>query len=156
MKKILVACYSRTQTTKKLAEELAQKLGADIEEIKDTVDRSGGMGYLLSGKDATLRKLTTLEKTEKNPREYDLVIIGTPIWSWNMSVPIRTYHTEHKGEFPKVAFFCTMGGSGEKRAFAEMSEIIGKKPVATLAMKTVEVVKATAREKIDSFIARLG
>ncbi|MGW8184964.1 MAG: flavodoxin family protein [Candidatus Moraniibacteriota bacterium] len=152
MKKILVTYYSRTQTTRKVAENLAEKLGADIEEVKDTVDRTGVKGYWFSGKDATLRKLTVLEKSEKNLSDYDMVIIGTPIWSWNMSVPVRTYITENKDKFPDVAFFCTMGGSGDERAFKDMSEIIGKKPISILALKTVEVVKNSAEEKIEEFV----
>lgn len=156
MKKILIAYYSRTATTKKLAEKLAEKLGADVEEIKDTVERKGAKGYLISGRDATLRRLTVLEKSEKNLKDYNLVIIGTPIWSWNMSVPVRTYVTEHKDEFPDVAFFCTMGGSGDKRAFTEMAEIIGKKPSAVLALKTVEVVKNLAEGKIDKFSEKIN
>ena len=155
MKKILIVYYSRTQTTKKVAEILAEKLGADLEEIKDTVDRLGAKGYLISGRDATLRRLTTLLKSEKNPADYDLVIVGTPIWSWNMSVPVRTYITENKDKFPDVAFFCTMGGSGDERAFKEMSEIVGKEPAGTLALKTVEVVKNSAEEKIEEFVKAL-
>lgn len=155
MKKILVVYYSRTQTTKNVAKILAEKLGADLEEIKDTVNRMGAKGYLISGRDATLRRLTTLLKSEKNPADYDLVIIGTPIWSWNMSVPVRTYVTENKSNFPEVAFFCTMGGSGDERAFKEMSEIIGKEPVGTLTIKTVDVVKNLAEEKIEEFVKTL-
>jgi len=154
-KKILVVYYSRTQTTKKVAEILAEKLGADLEEIKDTVDRTGVKGYWLSGKDATLRKLTVLEKSEKDLSNYELVIIGTPIWFWNMSVPVRTYVTENKDKFPQVAFFCTMGGSGDERAFKEMSEIIGKESVNTLALKTIEVVKNSAGEKVEAFVTKL-
>lgn len=155
MKKILVVYYSRTNTTKKVAVQLVEKLGADVEEIKDTVDRTGARGYLISGRDATLRRLTVLEKSEKNPANYDLVIIGTPIWSWNMSVPVRTYIAENKDKFREVAFFCTMGGSGDERAFREMSEIIGKQPVTTLTLKTVEVVKNLGDEKIDKFFLKL-
>ena len=114
--KILIAYYSRTGTTKKVAEVLGIKLNADIEEIKDTVDRVGAKGYLLSGRDATLRRMTTIEPMQKNPADYDLVIIGTPIWSWNLSVPVRTYLEQHKTEFKNIALFCGMGGSGDKRA----------------------------------------
>lgn len=154
-KKILVVYYSRTQTTKKVATQIAEKFGADLEEIRDTVDRTGAKGYLISGRDATLRRLTTLEKSEKNLSEYDLVIIGTPIWSWNMSVPVRTYITENKDKFPKVAFFCTMGGSGDDRAFLEMGEIIGKKPLSTMAIKASEIAKKLEGEKIDKFVSGL-
>ena len=149
--KTLVVFYSRTGTTKKVAEAIAQKTGADLEEIKDTVDRNGAMGYLRSGRDAMKKKLTKLEPLLKNPADYDLVVIGTPIWGWNVSAPVRTFITERKDKFKKVAFFCTMGGSGDKNAFSEMEKIIGKKPVATLALTTKEVVSGNISEKIDGF-----
>lgn len=155
--KILVVFYSRTGTTRKVGEAIAEKLGAEIsaEEIKDTVDRSGIKGYLISGRDAMKRRLTKLEPASFNPAEYDLVIIGTPIWGWNMSVPVRTYITENKDKFKSVAFFCTMGGSGDGKAFSEMAKIIGKKPVATLALRTSEVVKNNFSEKLEKFIEKI-
>lgn len=151
MKKI-VFFYSRTRTTKKVAEMIAEKIGAEVEEIKDTVDRSGAVNYMRSGRDAMKRKLTKLEPFLKNPADYDLVIIGTPIWGWNMSVPVRTFAIEQKDNFKNMAFFCTMGGSGDKRAFSEMEEIIGKKPMATLALTTKEVASGDISEKITGFI----
>jgi flavodoxin len=155
MKKILVAYYSRTGTTRKVAEMLAQKLGAELEEIKDTVDRSGIKGYLLSGRDATLKKLTELYPIAKNPADYNLVLVGTPIWSWNVSTPIRTYVTEQKNNLKSVAFFCTMGGSGDGRAFATLSEISGQKPLATLALITREVTAGDIEKSIMDFIEKL-
>ncbi|MEI6596607.1 MAG: flavodoxin [bacterium] len=150
MKNILIVYYSRTGITKKLVDYIAKKIGAETEEIKDTVNRAGAVGYLLAGKDATLRKLTKLETPKLNPTNFDLVIIGTPIWSWNMSAPIRTYLEERKGQFKEVAFFCTMGGSGDERAFKEMMEIINKKPAVVLSLKTKEVV-AGKMKKADMF-----
>ncbi|MCX6761668.1 MAG: hypothetical protein NTY33_02385 [Candidatus Moranbacteria bacterium] len=154
--KILIAYYSRTGTTKKIAESLAEKLGADVEEIKDTVNRNGIKGYLLSGRDAMKKNLTKLEASKFSPKEYDLVIIGTPIWSWNLSVPIRTYLTDNNDQFSKVAFFCTMGGSGDEKAFAEMAEITNQKPLATLGLKTREVVKDNFLEKLEEFVEKLN
>jgi flavodoxin len=153
--KTLVAFYSRTGTTKKIGEVLAQKIGADVEEIRDTVERNGVKGYLISGRDAMKKKLTTLQPTACKVSDYDLVIIGTPIWSWNMSVPIRTYITENKGAFKKVAFFCTMGGSGDEKAFLEMENILGQKPLVTLALKTREVVKNNYSDKLENFLSQI-
>lgn len=155
--KILIAYYSRTGTTKKVAENLKAKLGAEVEmeEIQDSVERKGIKGYLISGRDAMRKKLTKLLPIQFPVENYDLVIIGTPIWGWNMSVPVRTYITEQKGKFKSVAFFCTMGGSGDDTAFNEMGEIIGQVPKATLALKTVEVVKNTFAEKLSEFIGKI-
>lgn len=153
--KTLVAYYSRTGTTKKVAKMIAQKLGAELEEIKDTVDRSGVKGYLLSGRDAMKKRLTTLEPATHNVSQYDLVIIGTPIWSWNMSVPARTYVTEQKDNFKDVAYFCTMGGLGSVRVFAGLAEITGKKPKATLAFTTKEVVSGNIESAVSVFTEKL-
>ena len=59
--------------------------------------------------------------------------------------------TENKDKLKNVAFFCTMGGSGDKKAFLEMEKIIGKNPKAVLALKTVEVVKNNFLEKVEKF-----
>ena len=154
--KILVAYYSRTGVTKKIADYVAKKISAEMEEIKDTINRAGALGYMMAGRDATLRRLTKLEMPKLNPANFDLVIIGTPIWSWNMSTPIRTYLEEYKNQFKQVAFFCTMGGSGDERAFKEMGEIIGKEPVATLGLKTVEAIKGEVIEKADYFCQKIS
>ena len=155
--KILITYYSRTGTTKKIAQSLKDKLGVEveIEEIQDSVNRQGMKGYLISGKDAMQRNLTKLLPVNLSPENYDLVIIGTPIWGWNISVPVRTYLNEQKGKFKEVAFFCTMGGSGDEKAFREMEEIIGKKPKAALALKTLEVVKNEFENKLNEFVGKL-
>lgn len=153
--KTLVVFYSRTGTTKKVAEALASKMGADLEEIKDTVDRSGIKGYLFSGRDAMKKNLTVLRQLSKDVSQYDLVVIGTPIWI-TVSVPVRTFLVQHKNEFAKnVAFFCTMGGSGDEKAFKEMEEIVGKKPLATLTLRTRDVVKGNMEHGTEEFLSIL-
>lgn len=153
--KILIIYYSRTGTTRKVAELLATKLGAEIEELKDTVDRSGAMGYLMAGKDASLKKLTKLEPLKHNLAEFELVIIGTPIWSWNLSVPVRTFLEEQKNKISKAAFFCTMGGSGDTRAKKDLEKIIGKGVITDLSLTTKEVVQNQHEEKVAEFVDRL-
>lgn len=153
--KTLIAFYSRTGNTKKIAEALAEKIGADLEEIKDTVDRSGLKGYLVSGRDAMKKKITKIEPPKFNPTDYELTIIGTPIWGWSMSVPIRTYIGEQKDNFDKVAFFCTMGGSGDRNAFLEMEKIIEKKPLSTFSIIDKEVKSGNFSEKVKEFSEKL-
>ncbi|MGZ7109578.1 MAG: flavodoxin family protein, partial [Methanobacterium sp.] len=59
--KILVVFYSRTDNTRKVAEEIKNSLDCDIEEIIDTQNRSGPLGYMRSGRDASRGKLTILK-----------------------------------------------------------------------------------------------
>ena len=153
--KILVAYYSRTGTTKKVAQEIAKKLGCDSEEILDTVNRAGVIGYMRSGRDASMKKQTKLKKIKKDPADYDLVIVGTPIWSWTVTPPARTYLAENKKAFKKVAFFCTQGGSGSEKAFAEMAKECGKRPKATLVLLTKEVQAGGYDGRIAEFLKKL-
>ena len=115
--KTLIVFYSITGTTRKVAHEIQKLLKADEEELIDK-NRSGPVGYLQAGKEATLEKLTEIKPIQKDPKKYDLVIIGTPIWAYNMCSAIRTYLTEKK--LKKVAFFCTMDNSGDDRTFKKM------------------------------------
>lgn len=153
--KILIVYYSRTGTTKKIALAVAKRICAEVEEIEDTINRNGIKGYLISGRDAMQKNITILKPSFKNPAEFDLVIIGTPIWAWRISAPVRAYITEKKNSFKKIAIFCTMGGSGDVKVFSEIAGIIGLKPVATLALLTKDVARDKFIEKLEKFVAKI-
>lgn len=147
----LVVFYSRTGNTKKVAEGISKILKCDIEEIRDKKDRSGAIGWLFAGKDATSRETTELGETVKDAAKYDVVIIGTPIWAFTVSPASKTYILQNRGKFKNVAFFCTEGGMGGKNAFAEMEKASGKKPLATLEIKSPEMKSGAYLEKAEKF-----
>jgi flavodoxin len=153
--KALVVFYSRTGMTKKIANAISASLDADIEEIEDVKSRRGVIGFLKSGREATLKKLADIRETKKNPSVYDIAIIGTPVWAANISSPVRTYLSQNNGRFKRVAFFCTMGGSGDSRPFKEMETVCGLKPVALLALKTEEVSKGAYAKKVEEFVYKI-
>jgi multimeric flavodoxin WrbA len=76
---------------------------------------------------------------QKNPANYDLVVIGTPVWFWSLSSPMRSWMEQNVVRRGRVAFFCTMGGSGARRVFATMARLIDRQPVATLALTDAQV-----------------
>ena len=47
-----------------------------------------------------------------------------------------------------------MGGSGQEKTYKKMAEIIGQQPIATLDLKTEEVVKDKAEERINEFVKK--
>lgn len=148
--KILITYYSRTGVTKKIGDELAKLLKADVDEIQGKTSYEGGLGYIKGGKEATFKQTPDIVQN-KDPSKYDLVIIGTPIWSWNMSSVTRSYLKNNN--FKKVAFFCTQGGSGDSRAFSEMEEL-SSKPLATLAILTKDVIKNN--HDLKDFISKIN
>jgi len=154
--KMLVAYYSRTCTTKKVGDEIAAKLKADKEEVIDRKNRKGAIGYMIGGKDAMSKKLTKINNLKKNPKNYELLIVGTPVWGFTVTPAIRTFLTQIKDYNKKAAFFCTMGGSGDERTFNEMQKLLPKaKLIATLALRTIEVKNNKYGDKLSEFIKKI-
>ncbi len=98
--KILIAYYSRTGHTEQVGKEIAVRCQADVDRIRDDgVDRSGLWGYLRSGWQAFSSATPPIHRATRNPAEYDLVVIGAPVWNWSLAAPVRTYALRHAGKF---------------------------------------------------------
>jgi len=154
--KTLVAYYSRSGHTEQVAKEIAARCQADIDRVRDDgVDRSGLGGYLRSGWEAFSGATPPIHRAAKDPAEYDLVVIGTPVWNWSLAAPVRTYALRHAGKFRQVAFFCTEGGSGERRVFDELQRICGRAPLATIVVRERELEPAKHARPLKLFLAHL-
>lgn len=153
--KTLVAFYSRTGNTRKVAEQLSKLLKCDCEEIVDAKNRYGIFGYLRGGRDAMRKNLTIINTPKKKLGKYGLIILGTPVWGARMAPAIRTYIEKHKDDFDKMAFFCTMGGSGGKKAMEEMAVFAGKRPKAKMEFFAREIAREQHHEKLSEFAGKL-
>lgn len=154
-RKVLVVYYSRTGTTRKVAEQIAAALGAEIEELADLKKRAGVIGFLRGAFDGLRKKTATLADTRHNPADYTLVVVGTPVWAGNMTPAVRAWLAAHADRLPDVAFFCTTGGSGIARTFAGMAALAGKDALATLALTAGQVKKDTTADKLAEFTGAL-
>jgi hypothetical protein len=156
MKETLVVYHSRTGYTRRIAEALARRRGADLEEIRLLRDRRGALGYLRCALEAHGRYAPRILPPRHDPRGYRLVVVGTPIWVWNLSSPVRSYLRAHRRELRRIAFFCTMGGAGADNAFRDMAKLSGKAPVATLALTDREIDAHRHRGKLTAFAKALA
>jgi flavodoxin len=153
--KILVVFYSRTGVTRSiagLAASVLKELGGEAvsvetEEIVDLKDRTGILGYLGAGRDAALKAEARIRPPRAKPEDFDLVVIGTPVWAFTAAPAVRTYCEQHCRNVRAVGFFCTMGGSGDRGAFQAMEAACGKKPLASLPL----VVKPGKVESVEVY-----
>ncbi|MDD4111130.1 MAG: flavodoxin domain-containing protein [Clostridia bacterium] len=126
--KILVTFYSKTGHTKRVSTDLAKNLKSDIDEIIDLKNRNGIWGWIKAGYDGFKGKLTEI-KNQKNPGNYDLVLVGTPVWGDNLSPAVRTYITKYKNDLKKVVVFTASGGAKIEKTVAQIEAIIDGKKV---------------------------
>lgn len=130
MANILCVYYSRTGRTRKLMQEIADQLGCEIVKLEDGVNRSGPGGWLLSGLQAVSRKVPPVKELQtKLPlKEYDLVIIGTPVWAGRCSAPVRSFLLQHGEELKKVAYLITRNSNVRYEEVFEQMDLYVRKP----------------------------
>ncbi len=92
MLKTLVVYYSLTGNTKMIAESIAEAMNTDVLALKPVKELKADsvMKYMWGGAQATMKKKPKLEDISIDPLAYDFIFIGTPVWAWTFSPPIRT------------------------------------------------------------------
>lgn len=146
--KCLVVYYTRTGKTRFVAETIAAELGADVEEIVDLKNRQGKLGWLSGGRDASRKSLTEIAPIKMAPADYDLIVIGTPIWAWSPTPAVRTYIKQNNLSGKKVALFYTSDGD-IKQADQKTRELLQNSAViSTLWLIAPLANKEDAQKKI--------
>jgi len=117
MKKILVAYFSASGVTAKVAEKMAKVAGADLFEIKPEQPYTRAD---LNWMDKQSR--STVEMKDRNCRpamaekpdvsSYDVILVGFPVWWYREPSIIDTFMESADFTGKTVVPFCTSGGSG--------------------------------------------
>jgi flavodoxin len=79
--KALLVYYSRTGNTHMIANTISESIKCDMEEIVEKDKRKGIIGYIKSGYQASRGKVVHIEDSKYEVSDYDLLIIGTPVWA---------------------------------------------------------------------------
>ena len=155
MKNILVVYFSRSGYTRRVAEYIAHAVGADCEAILEGRSRRGLLGYWRSAREGMRGIASDIEPGSANPRDYRLVVLGSPVWAGHVSSPVRAYIARHKTDLSNVALFCTEGGSGAPRVLQAMAALCGRTPVATAFFTDRDIDGAGFDSKAAPFISAL-
>jgi flavodoxin len=125
MPRYLVAYYSWTGNTEKIANLVAEKLSADIERVSEIEPRDGLFSFPAAVVASLLKRSPPISQSTKNVANYDVVILGSPVWASNMATPMRTFIMRENPRIKQFGLFCTLGGSGGKVAIARMATLCG-------------------------------
>lgn len=155
MTKTLVAYYSWSGNTEKVARAIAAALSADVEEIREIKPRTGLFAYVRAAIEASRRKAAPIAAAETDAGKYDVVILGSPVWAGEMAPALRAYIEREKHKFKNVALFCTLGGANGERALAGMRAAAGREPIAELLIDA-KALKSGWRRQVHDFAQSLG
>lgn len=114
--KTLIAYYSQSGQTKRMAEMLAEKLGADLYEIVPDRTYNGDMWKAWDEAQAERRKnkYPALKGTLPDISVYDTILIGTGIWGYTMANPVTSFIRQMDFTGKKMSAFWTFYDHGEK------------------------------------------
>ena len=118
MKKVLVAYFSASGVTKKVAEKIAAAVNGDLFQIEPAIayseedlnwmNKNSRSSLEMSDKDFR----PTMIKKELNLSEYDSILLGFPIWWYVAPTIINTFLESYDFSGKKITLFATSGGSG--------------------------------------------
>ena len=117
MSKTLVAYFSASGVTRRVAENLATAAGADIYEIRPAVPyTSADLNWMdkksrstVEMKDKSSRP--ELADTDADIASYDKIFVGFPIWWYTAPTIINTFLESYDFSGKTIVLFATSGGS---------------------------------------------
>ena len=116
-KKVLVAYFSATGTTKRVEQNLAKATGGDLYEIKPLKPYTNAD---LDWTDKNSRSSIEMKDHKSRPeivddgfsvKEYDTVYLGFPIWWYIAPTIVNTFLEKQDFSNKKIILFATSGGS---------------------------------------------
>jgi len=157
-KKILIVYFSASGNTRFIAELMAKAVDADLAELipKKKMNVSG-IGYFGWG----IRQLVGKEERELEPlpyniSEYDLIIVGTPVWSFTMTPPVRTFLKENNFDGKNIALFCCHGGNYAHTLDDMKAAVPGSSILGTIDfMNASELDKEDEKNRITKWMSSL-
>jgi flavodoxin len=123
--KTLVVYFSYSGNSGLVAGVLRDALAAETLELKlsDDKERKGLAKYVWGGKMAFSHARPSLKPYQAAWEDYDLIVIGGPVWAGSLSPALSTFLTETKIAGKKIALFCCYGG-GKGRFFDQLKALL--------------------------------
>lgn len=137
MSKTLVAFFSASGVTARVAKELAQAAGADLYEIRPEIPYTEAD---LNWMDKKSR--SSIEMNDKSSRpaladkdaqiaEYDTILLGFPIWWYVAPTIINSFLESYDFSGKKIVLFATSGGSGFGKAVQGLKPSVSPDTIIT-------------------------
>lgn len=153
--KAIIVYFSLEGNVKFVAEKISKQLNADLLRLNPQKDYPTGKvsKFFWGGKSVMFGEKPKLESYQFNKEDYDVIVIGTPVWASSYTPPIKTFLSENDLSGKSVAFFACQAGNDASKCFDKLkNELKDCQVAATLAL--VDPAKNKTNEnqlQIDTF-----
>lgn len=110
--KILIAYYSYSGNTRKIADMIHKKIGGDIAEIETVTPYPADYNEVVDQgqKEVNEGFMPAIKPLDKDPADYDTVVLGTPVWWYTFAPAVKTFLAQNDFSGKTVYPFITNGG----------------------------------------------
>lgn len=162
MPKSLVIYYSLEGNTGLIAKAVAETLQADLSELQPVkgIPNKGFFKFFWGGKQVIMKEQPELQPLKVNPAEYELIVLGTPVWAGNYAPAFRSFFAQYPLKGKQIALFCCYSGSEGKTIEALKAELPDNAFLGSIGFlnpgKTPEKSIQTAKEWAKSLLENAG
>lgn len=153
--KSIIVYFSLEGNVKFVAERITKQINADM--LCLTPEKGYPTGkvskFLWGGKSVMFGEKPKLEPYKFNKDDYDVIIIGTPVWASSYTPPIKTFLSDNDLSGKSVALFACQSGNDASKCFEKLkNELPDCKVAATLALTDPAKNKTNENQlQIDTF-----
>lgn len=114
MSKILIAYYSHSKNTERIANIIAAKTKGDIFKIEPLKPYPTSYNAVVEQAKTEIMSgfLPEINDKGRDFSAYEAIFVGTPNWWSTMAPPVKTFLTNNDFTYKKLGVFCTHGGGG--------------------------------------------
>ena len=148
MNKALIAYFSASGVTAKMARSLAEITGADLWEIRpeqpySQADLNWKNPLARCNREKLGKKDVPVTGSVENWAEYDLVYLGFPIWYYGAPNVVNTFCGGYDWTGKKLSIFATSGGSDIGKTAAKLESYVkGAQIVGAAVVRSADELAA--------------
>jgi flavodoxin len=155
MNDILIAWYSHSANTRKLAKLIGQKTGGDLQEILPQTPYPAAYNTVVAQakKEIQAGYRPVLQSLPQSIAGYGTVFVGSPNWWSTVAPPVAAFLEFFDFSGKTVIPFCTHGGGG----FGHIERDIAKQCPRSILLPGFAVYGGGSREAdVSAWLARIG
>jgi len=145
----LVIYYTLEGNTQFIADTLAKEMDFDVLQLKPIKDvpKKGFSKYVWGGKQVLFNQKPELEPFNKDFEQYDVIIMGSPVWASSYVPAYNTFFSENSIQNKKIALFCCYAGNEGKIFEAFKSKLSGNEILGQIGFK--DPLKYNTQQNMD-------
>lgn len=153
----LIAYYSRSANTRKIAELIHEEVGGTIFEIQPVTTYPVDYNAAVDQAKIEIQRVyrPALKSKINDIEAYDTLFVGSPNWWSTIAPPVASFLTEYDLSGKTVVPFCTHGGGGQARVLKEIAKLC---PDSTI-LSGFEIYGDggnSAKVKVSTWLSKIG